>query len=115
VTSVTFADISNGKDLSPFLNRRITWAIFQSDGNTCSHKDLLNKLHNGFHSTFISVPSTFISVPSIFISVPSIFISVPSIFISVPSIFISVLSIFISVPSIFRSVPSRYIPYLEPE
>jgi hypothetical protein len=64
VTSVTFADISKAfdtvwvkallyilgkyKDLSPFLNRRITWAIFQSDGNTFSHKDLLNKLHNGF-------------------------------------------------------------------
>ena len=26
----------------------ITWAIFQSDGNTFSRKDLLNKLHNGF-------------------------------------------------------------------
>jgi hypothetical protein len=34
--------------LSPFLNRGITWAIFQSDGNTFSRKDLLNKLHNGF-------------------------------------------------------------------
>jgi hypothetical protein len=37
-----------GKDLSPFLNKGITWAIFQSDGNTFSRKDLLNKLHNGF-------------------------------------------------------------------
>jgi hypothetical protein len=27
--------------LSPFLNRGITWAIFQSDGNTFSRKDLL--------------------------------------------------------------------------
>jgi hypothetical protein len=32
----------------PFLNRGITWAIFQSDGNTFSRKDLLNKLHNDF-------------------------------------------------------------------
>jgi hypothetical protein len=37
-----------GKDLSPFLNRGITWAIFQSDGNTFSRKNLLNKLQNGF-------------------------------------------------------------------
>jgi hypothetical protein len=34
--------------LSPFLNKGITWAIFQSDGNTFSRKDLLSKLHNGF-------------------------------------------------------------------
>ena len=34
--------------MSPFLNKGITWAIFQSDGNTFSRKDLLNKLHNGF-------------------------------------------------------------------
>jgi hypothetical protein len=38
----------DGKDLTPFLNKGITWAIFQSDGNTFSRKDLLNKLHNGF-------------------------------------------------------------------
>jgi hypothetical protein len=40
--------IPGHKDLSPFLNKGITWAIFQSDGNTFSRKDLLNKLHNGF-------------------------------------------------------------------
>jgi hypothetical protein len=34
--------------LSRFLNKGITWAIFQSDGNTFSRKHLLNKLHNGF-------------------------------------------------------------------
>jgi hypothetical protein len=33
--------------LSRFLNKGITWAIFQSDGNTFSRKHLLNKLHNG--------------------------------------------------------------------
>jgi hypothetical protein len=38
----------DGKDLSPFLNKGITSAIFQSDGNTFSSKDLLNKLHNRF-------------------------------------------------------------------
>jgi hypothetical protein len=26
----------------------VPWAIFQSDGNTFSRKDILNKLHNGF-------------------------------------------------------------------